>query len=144
MVLPHRCRTRGLWGRWDGFTRIRSRRIGGDIVRPFEVGNRRWVRFYCTVHYRRVLRAQRGLLRRLIRLGMLNGQRRWAHWSRACGRPTNVWVAMPPRRRFRNSVEVFCCLYFLNWKEETYLEWNVAYHPIRCQWSKIREDRLPT
>jgi hypothetical protein len=38
----------------------------------------------------------------------------------------------------------FVLFFFLNWKEETYLEWNVAYHPIRCQWSKIREDRLPT
>ena len=29
-------------------------------------------------------------------------------------------------------------------EKKSYLEWNVAYHPIRCQWSRIREDRLPT
>jgi hypothetical protein len=43
--------------------------------------------------------------------------------------------------RLRRFVLFF---FFLNWKEETHLEWNVAYHPIRCQWSRIREDRLPT
>jgi hypothetical protein len=38
---------------------------------------------------------------------------------------------------------VVISLFILNREEKTYLEWNVAYHPIRCQWSRIRDERLP-
>jgi hypothetical protein len=125
-MLPNWRRTRGLWGGWDGFPRVRGGRIG-DVVRPFEVGNRRWVRG-CTVNYRRILRAKRGLLWGLTRLGMLNGQRGWAHWSRACRGPANVWVAMPSERRFRNSVEVFS--FSFRRKDLPRMECRIPSHPV--------------